>query len=109
MEAVIRKGPNGVFSRRTAAEILTRNQNAGTSVLRLIQCKVGIRFAGRGATPVVEQEFSEPGPFYALEELFGNDLIGINVRPIHAGNQAGVSGEGVHRKMSKVENQMSKE
>ena len=96
MEAVIRKGPNGVFSRRTAAEILTRNQNAGTSVLRLIQCKVGIRFAGRGATPVVEQEFSEPGPFYALEELFGNDLVGIDVGAVERRDTAGMFAEGLH-------------
>jgi hypothetical protein len=28
--------------------------------------------------------------------LFGDDLVGIDGGPVHAGNEAGVGGEGVH-------------
>ena len=38
----------------------------------------------------------ETGPFDALEELLGNDLIGIDVGPIHGGDEAGVGGEKFH-------------
>src|SRR5205823_4261507 len=108
LEAIVFNGPDRMLAAGATAEIPPGQQDRRPGRRRLIQLKIWIRrLTVIEITPVIKQKRPIAGSLNPLEELLGNDLIGINVRPIHAGNQAGVSGEGVHRKMSKVENQMS--
>ncbi len=58
--------------------------------MRLIQDKGRIRDAFCGAAPVIEEEFAEAGALDALQELFGDDLVGINVGAVKRGDLAGV-------------------
>ena len=81
---------------RSAAEILCCHQNAGARVFRLIQNKIGIRRALSGFTPVIEEELAEAGALNPFQELFGDDLIGINVRAIERGDFAGMFFEWQH-------------
>ena len=48
------------------------------------------------AGPVPEQELAEAGALDPLEELLGDDLIGVDVRAIEGDDFAGVGGEGFH-------------
>ena len=46
--------------------------------------------------PVEEQKLTEAGPFDAFEELFRDDLVGIDVCPIHCGDDAGMRSKALH-------------
>jgi hypothetical protein len=48
------------------------------------------------ATPVVEQELAEAGAFDPLQELLGDDLIGVDVGPIERDDFPFVSAEWLH-------------
>src|SRR5690606_32047991 len=48
------------------------------------------------ASPVPEQKLAEAGPLDALEELLGNDLIGIDVGAVHRDDAPGVFDEWLH-------------
>ena len=75
-EAVVVERPRSVFARRPATEVLAGNENLRALVAAAIDLEV------RVLTPVVEQEFAVAGALDPLQELLGNDLIGIDVRAI---------------------------
>ena len=54
-------------------------------------------------SPIEEQILAEAGPLDPLQKLLGNDLIGIDVGPVHRGDQAGVFGEGLHGRSLRLE------
>src|SRR4029079_2041291 len=58
-ETKVLQGPNRVFARRSATEILPSHQNAGPGVAGLVQRKGWIVRTIFAAAPVVEQEFAE--------------------------------------------------
>ena len=53
-------------------------------MLRIVQHEIRIGVAGvrtaLDAPPVIEKEISIAGALDPLEELFGNDLVGVDVR-----------------------------
>src|SRR4051812_8815412 len=71
-----------MFARRTATEVPSGHQHAATRVARIVQDESWDRLPVRVAAPVVKQKIAKAGAFDALEELLGNDLVGIDVRAI---------------------------
>ncbi len=75
-----------MFAGGSAAEVLARNQNLRVLVVRMIQNEIRMRCAGirslLNAPPIEEQKFAIPGTFDPLEELLGNDLIGVDILAI---------------------------
>lgn len=80
-----------MFAGRAAAEVFPRQQNTRIVVHRLVQDEVGVqwavaaihvRFATIQVAPFVEQKRAEAATPYGLEELLGDDGIGVDVGPI---------------------------
>ena len=86
-----------MFAGRPATEILFRDENAGAAVTRLIQNEIGNFLPRCFPAPVMEKKLSEAGALNSLEKLLGDDLIGIDVRPVQRGDQTGVSAKGLQR------------
>ncbi len=72
-EAGIEQRPGGMLARRSATEVDAGGENRGAGELRLVQHERRILL------PVVEQERAESRFLDALEELFRDDLIGVDV------------------------------
>src|SRR6185437_2841825 len=95
-EAVIAERPRGVLAARSAGEVLAGNENLRALVAGIVENEVGVLVARRGATPVEEEEFAVAGALDALEELLGNDLVGIDVGAVEGGGQCCEGLEGFH-------------
>src|SRR5262249_36535797 len=91
-EACILQRPSCVLTRRTAAEVGPGEQNGSTPVLRPVQHEAGLV-----SLPVVEEEGPEPGALDALQELLGDDLVGVNVGPVQRCHSSFVAAEGSHQ------------
>jgi len=46
-----------------------------------------------GKAPIVEKELSKAGAFDALQELLGDDLVGVDIYFVERGDHAGVLAE----------------
>src|SRR5208282_4150382 len=99
-EAKIRQRPDRVFARGPAAEVFPRDQNRRLRIARRVQHKIAglflARFSVSRKAPVVEEEFAEPRALDALQELLGDDLIGVHVHLIKWDNDAGVFAKRLH-------------
>src|SRR4051812_12704758 len=104
-KSVIFQRPRRMLTRRTATEVLSREQNAGALVARLVQNEVRIAlaravihagFAAIQVTPGIEQVDAEPRTLDRLQELLRDNRIGIDIGSIQWGNQALQSGEFLH-------------
>jgi hypothetical protein len=66
----------------------------------LVEDEVGVRLACVGAVlnaaPVVEEEVAIAGALDALEELLGDDLIGVDVGAVERDGVAGEDVDGMH-------------
>src|SRR5690606_9937233 len=89
----------------TAAKVLPCQQYTGALVTGLIEHEVRVQRTNGvvlprvplvEVAPLVEQVRAEAGTLDRLEKLLGNDLVGIDVRPIQRGHQAGMCGKGLH-------------
>jgi hypothetical protein len=80
--------PHGVLPRRTASKISARDEDFGSPIARQIEFERRIERSIRIAAPIVEQKLAESRTFNPFEELLGNDLIGVDVRAIHRGDDA---------------------
>ena len=79
-----------------ATEIVPRQQNGGTVVPGKVQHEFAIRLPVFGPDadipliqkpPGVEQVVSEPRALDGLQELLGNNLIGIDIGPVQGRDQ----------------------
>src|SRR5579862_1075575 len=95
-ESEVGERPDGVLARRSAAEIFARDQNAGAFVARLVQHEVRILLAIRAEAPVIKDELAEAGLLDPLQELLGDDLVGVDVDAIERGYAPAMDGEWVH-------------
>src|SRR5690606_21881387 len=104
-EAILVQRPRRVLARGAAAEVLARQQHAGALVAREVEHEVRVdrpraavlpRLAHVQVAPLVEQVRAEAGALDRLEELLGDDLVGVDVGAVQRGDQAGVGGEGFH-------------
>jgi len=85
-----------MFTRRSAAKILPRDQDARAGITRIIQRKGGVKCAVRIPSPIIEEKLAKAGFLDALKKLLGDDLIGINVCAIERRDRAGMFAEGLH-------------
>src|SRR5690606_17275922 len=104
-EAVLLQGPGRVLATGATSEVLAREQDRGPLVTRLVQHEVGIerapgvvhaRLAPIEITQVVEQVRAKPGALDGLQELLGNDEVGIDVLAIERGDQTLMYGKSLH-------------
>src|SRR5882724_776881 len=107
-KTVFGERPGRVLARAAAAEILARDQDARALVARLVEHEVGIDPAlGLGLArpalveiaPGVEQVGAESGALDRFQELLGDHLVGVDVGPIHRGDQSVQHGEFFHRRL----------
>ena len=85
-----------MFARRSTAEILPCHQYRGLGVGLLIQNEICLRFSISGVTPIVEKELAVTTTLNTLEELFGDDLVGIDTAAIKRRHDAGMFAEWPH-------------
>src|SRR5262245_42564952 len=85
-----------MLARRARAKVATRDQNACAPILRLVEHEVRVGRAVGQHAPIEEQPLLETGAGDALEELLGNDLVGVDVDSVQRGDQAGVLSKRVH-------------
>src|SRR4051812_33615645 len=76
-EAVVLQRPRRVLARRAAAEVGPGGED-----------RVGRQVPVRVLGPVVEQELAEAGPLDPLEELLGDDLVGVDVGAVEHADRA---------------------
>src|SRR6478672_4053079 len=105
-EAVFLQRPWRVFPRGAAAEVLAGQQHAGALVARRVEDELRVErphavvapgLADVEVAPFVEQVRSEAGALDRLQELLGDDLVGVDIGAVERTGQAGVGGEGFHR------------
>src|SRR5439155_1460 len=63
-------------------EILPGDKNTCARIARLIERKCGIKLSVRGVPPIVKQKFAEARTLDPFQKLLGNNLIGVDVRPL---------------------------
>src|ERR1700739_2414323 len=79
-----------------AAEIRTRHEDRSSLRGWAVQLEGRIGRAIRAKAPVEEQELAEAGPLDALEHLFRNDRVVVDVDSRQRGDPAGVNRERLH-------------
>lgn len=79
-----------------AAEIVAGYQNVGAAIGWLIEHKISVLGAILFEAHFKEQAFAQTGPLDGLEELFGDDHVGINIDNRHGCRDRGQAGELFH-------------
>lgn len=100
--AIIVQGPNRVFSAGSAAEIAASQQNTSILDRWLIQLKARVVRTIVQEPPVKEKELTKTGALDALEELFGDDLIGIHVGSIQRCHDTLMNGKSSHGYLTRM-------
>src|SRR5271170_4191620 len=77
-----RQSPHRVLTRRTTANILSRNQNACAFITRFVQNKTSALLSVGGEPPVIKQKLPKAGALNSLQKLFRDDLVGVNIDPV---------------------------
>ena len=95
-KAVVLERPGGVLAAGAAAEIPPGQEHGRALGGGLVELEVRVRRAVVALRPVPEQKLAEAGALDPLEELLGDDLVGVDVGPIEGDDFAGVFGEGFH-------------
>ncbi len=95
-EAIVVECPRRMLAARPAAKIPASEQNARALVFRLIKFELRIISSVIEEPPIKEQVLAEPGAFDTLQELLGDDLIGVNIGPVHWSDKTGEGGKGFH-------------
>ena len=85
-----------MLAARTATEIAPGQQDARAGVLGPVQLELGIVRAVVQEPPIEKQKLPKTRPLDPLEELLGDDLVRIDVRPVHRRDQSGVFCKGLH-------------
>ncbi|KFY08985.1 hypothetical protein V492_05728 [Pseudogymnoascus sp. VKM F-4246] len=94
LDAEIEERPGGVLARGSAPKVLARHdEDLGVAVGRAVEHEVGVLDAGGEVAPGVEERAAEAGALDGLEELFGDDGVGVDVCELHGGGDAAVGGE----------------
>src|SRR6202453_3369954 len=100
-KTVVRKRPGSMLTRRSTAEILARHQDSSIPVIGMVQNEDRMGRARirslLNAPPVIEEKVFITGAFDPLEELLGNDLIGVDVLALKVRDDGGVLAKWLHR------------
>ena len=104
-DAIVFQRPRRMLAARSAAEVVTRQQHRSTRIARKIQHERGIRLARGGVharlavveiTPLVEQVGAKAGALDRLQELLGDDGVGVDVGAVERHHQPVERGESLH-------------
>ena len=99
-EAEVGKRPGGVLAGAAAAEVFAGDEDFCAGVFGLVEDEGGVGLAGLraflDALPVEEEELAVAGALDALEELLGDDLVGIDVGDIERRGDGGETVDGDH-------------
>ena len=79
-----------MLAARAAAEISPRQQHRRAAIFRAIQLESRIVRAVVVKSPIEEEKLPEAGPLDPLQELLGDDLVGIDTRPIQRQDETGM-------------------
>lgn len=94
LDAKVKQGPGGVLTRGTASEVgSSHNQDIGLAVDALVKDEIGDLRAVRVVAQLVEQGLAQTGPLDGLQELLGDDSVGVDVGTVHGGGNALEDGE----------------
>src|SRR3954452_9917777 len=89
LEAVVLERPGGVLSARPAAEVRAGGED-----------RVGRQVPAVLLLPVIEEELAEAGALDPLQELLGDDLVGVDIRAVEHGHLAFDDADGLHHSHS---------
>src|ERR1700694_4547635 len=85
-----------MFARGPATEVLAGHENTGSGMARMVQGERGVVRTVLCAAPVIEQKFAEASALDSLQELLGDDLVGIDVGAMERSDFAFVRAERLH-------------
>src|SRR5437879_826353 len=89
-QALSPSGACGGLPRGAATKVGARHQDRSAGVLRPVQNEVVAR------PPVIEEEGPIPGALDPLQELLGDDLVGVDVRQVERRHAPGDAFDGLH-------------
>src|SRR5207248_3674704 len=89
-EAEVLERPGRVLAGGAAAEVAAGDEDGRPRVGRVVDREA------RLAAPVPEEELAEAAALDALEELLGEDLVGVDVRAVERADDAGDFSERLH-------------
>ena len=93
LDAEVEERPGGVLARAAAAEVGARHdEDLRVAVDALVQDEVGV-FGAVLVAELVEEGAAESGALDGLEELLGDDGVGVDVGAVHGGGDALQDGE----------------
>src|SRR5262249_38615722 len=78
-EAVVQQRPRRVLARRSAAEVVARDQDPGAAGLGAVEHEVGLLLPVGAEAPVAEQVLAQAVLAGGLEEAGRDDLVGVDV------------------------------
>jgi hypothetical protein len=81
---------------RAAAEVSSRQENGRTPVGLAIEDEIGARGPILREAPVEEEKVAVTGFLDSLEELLGDNLIGVDIDSVERGPGSGDRTKGVH-------------
>src|SRR5581483_7565078 len=96
VEAVVLERPRGVLARRAAAEVAAGEQDLGAGELGPVQLAAGARLSLLVVAPVEEEELAVAGALDPLQELLGDDLVGVDVRTVEHRHPAADDAQRLH-------------
>jgi hypothetical protein len=95
-QAEVEERPRRMLAARSTAEIVAGDQHAGARILRLVQHEVRNGDAGLVKAHVVEQSLAQAFALHGLEELLGDNLVGIDIGDVQRSGLAVQADEGGH-------------
>src|ERR1039458_4077162 len=96
-ETEVGQSPHRMLARRSAAEVLSCNQNARAFIARLVQYEVGVLAPIRAEAPVIEHKLAKARALDPLQKLLGDDLVGIDVDPVERRDESAMDSKWFHR------------
>src|SRR5947199_9852469 len=82
-----------MLPRRAASEVRASEEDRRALCLRLVELELRIQTPIGPKPPVGEEGRPEAGALHPLQELLGNDLVGVDVGAWQRGHGAGVANE----------------
>jgi hypothetical protein len=95
-DAVIQQRPGRMFARAAAAEIVAGDDDLAVAIGGLVQDEIRDLGAVGVEAHLVEQVLAQTRAVDRLQELLGNDHVGVDIDQRHGRRDAGQGGELVH-------------
>src|SRR5207237_1161612 len=83
----IAQRPCRVFAARAAAKIFAGDENLRALVARIVEHKVRNGITGRSLPPIEKEKVPITRALDPLQELLGNNLVRVDIRPVERHRQ----------------------